>query len=167
LVFNLAALATFTPIVLYERSIDTNWTFWWQGSMFILQLLLLTVAFFLFLAGSKHYDFLQFLGIRQIRTGVERRVLTDSSELDMTGILGVMRHPWYVGGIMVLWARGLTVVTLITNLILSIYLVIGTYLEERKLVMEYGDEYRRYQEKGSMFIPYKFITSKIKKGGRH
>ena len=35
-------------------------------------------------------------------------------------------------------------------------------LEERKLVAEYGDEYREYQKQVSMFIPYKWLKSKIK-----
>jgi protein-S-isoprenylcysteine O-methyltransferase Ste14 len=40
--------------------------------------------------------------------------------------------------------------------VLSAYLVIGTLLEERKLVLEFGDKYREYQRQVSMFIPLKW-----------
>jgi len=50
---------------------------------------------------------------------------------------------------------------LITNIILTIYLVVGTVLEERKLLMEYGEDYRQYQKKVSMLIPFKYLKSKI------
>lgn len=163
LVFNMVALATFIPVVLYEKSIETEWAFGWQGYMLILQALLLTGAFLYFVAGAMHYDFLQFLGIRQIRDGIDRKTLVEGGEIDVTGVLGFIRHPWYAGGIMIVWARGLTVPILITNIVLTVYLIVGTYLEEGKLVMEYGDRYRLYQDKVSMFIPYKFLKSKIRK----
>ena len=163
LVFNMVALATFIPVVLYEKSIETEWAFGWQGYMLIFQALLLTGAFLYFVAGAMHYDFLQFLGIRQIRDGIDRKTLVEGGEIDVTGVLGFIRHPWYAGGIMIVWARGLTVPILITNIVLTVYLIVGTYLEEGKLVMEYGDRYRLYQDKVSMFIPYKFLKSKIRK----
>ena len=134
-----------------------------QGYMLALQILLLTGAFLCFFTGAMHYDFLQFLGIRQIRDGVSRKTLAEGGGIDVSGILGIIRHPWYAGAIMVVWARGLTVPTLITNIVLTVYLIVGTYLEEGKLVMEYGDRYRIYQDKVSMFIPYKFLKSKIRK----
>jgi protein-S-isoprenylcysteine O-methyltransferase Ste14 len=163
LFFNLVALATMTPIVLYERSINGGWGFWWQGSRVVYQTLLLMVAFFLFSSGARHYDFFQFLGIRQIREGVSRTSLTGSDKLNTRGILGMIRHPWYAGAILVVWARGLTPAALITNIILTVYLILGTYLEERKLVMEYGEQYRAYQRRVPMFIPYRLLRSKMRK----
>jgi methanethiol S-methyltransferase len=46
-------------------------------------------------------------------------------------------------------------------MILSAYLVIGTLLEERKLILEFGDKYRLYQRQVSMFIPLKWLRSRI------
>jgi protein-S-isoprenylcysteine O-methyltransferase Ste14 len=51
--------------------------------------------------------------------------------------------------------------TLIVNCILTIYLIIGTILEERKLVLVMGDAYRDYQKRVSMLIPCKWILSKF------
>ncbi|MDP3480639.1 MAG: hypothetical protein Q8R88_12775 [Desulfoprunum sp.] len=40
--------------------------------------------------------------------------------------------------------------------LLSAYLIIGTILEERKLVVEYGDIYRTYQRQVPMLLPWKW-----------
>jgi hypothetical protein len=42
--------------------------------------------------------------------------------------------------------------------------VIGTFLEERKLVREFGDRYRKYQAEVSMFIPLKWLQTKLHRG---
>ena len=60
-----------------------------------------------------------------------------------------------------LWARDQSLSGLIINMILSIYLVIGTFLEERKLVLEFGDKYQAYQLQVSMLIPFKWLESKL------
>jgi protein-S-isoprenylcysteine O-methyltransferase Ste14 len=72
----------------------------------------------------------------------------------MAGILGRVRHPWYSGAILLLWFRSLDGAGLVTSLVLTAYLVAGTLLEERKLVMEYGEEYERYQREVPMLIPW-------------
>jgi protein-S-isoprenylcysteine O-methyltransferase Ste14 len=44
--------------------------------------------------------------------------------------------------------------------------VIGTILEERKLVLEFGDEYRRYQKEVFMFIPFGWLNARMHGKGR-
>ena len=41
------------------------------------------------------------------------------------------------------------------------YVIVGTVLEEHKLLLEYGDEYRRYQKRVSMLIPFRYVKAKI------
>ena len=69
----------------------------------------------------------------------------------------------YLAVIIFLWIgyREMYVSTLILNMILSIYTVIGTVLEERKLIIELGDNYQDYQKKVSMLFPTKWILSKL------
>ncbi len=87
--------------------------------------------------------------------------MTGGGGLDSSGILGVIRHPWYVAVFILLWVGDLTPSKIIINVILSGYLVIGTFLEERKLVLEFGDRYRKYQAEVSMFIPLKWLRRKL------
>jgi protein-S-isoprenylcysteine O-methyltransferase Ste14 len=48
----------------------------------------------------------------------------------------------------------------VTNVVLTIYVIIGTKLEERKLVLEFGDTYIQYQKEVPMLIP--FTKSNVK-----
>jgi protein-S-isoprenylcysteine O-methyltransferase Ste14 len=45
--------------------------------------------------------------------------------------------------------------------VLSLYLVIGAFLEERKLLKEFGDDYRLYKNRVSMLFPWKWIKKKL------
>ena len=75
-------------------------------------------------------------------------------------MLGYIRHPWYLAVFLLLWTSNQNTGSIIINGILSAYLVIGTLLEERKLVLEFGDRYREYQHNVSMFIPLKWLIPK-------
>ena len=159
LVFNLVALVTVIPVIVYEQQLRGPMLFRWAGFLIIFQVILLISAILLFLAGARHYDLLQFSGLRQIKTGSSHNALTETGELDSNGILYITRHPWYLGGILIIWTRDIDISALVTNIILTLYFLVGTVLEERKLLIAYGDDYRRYQRKVSMLIPFKWILS--------
>ena len=125
------------------------------------QVVLLALSVLLFLLGARHYNALQFLGIKQIRDGTSNTVLTDSGELDTSGVLGITRHPWYLAAILFVWARQLDLSAILVNIILTAYLIAGAYLDEKKRVKEFGKEYRAYQGRVSMLLPYKWLKSKI------
>jgi protein-S-isoprenylcysteine O-methyltransferase Ste14 len=40
-------------------------------------------------------------------------------------------------------------------------LIVGTCLEEKKLIREFGEKYIAYQKRVSMLIPYRWLRSKI------
>ena len=125
------------------------------------QVIFLGLAVLLFFLGGRNYDARQFLGIKQIREGISNKALTDTGELDTSGVLGIMRHPWYLAAILFIWARQLDASAILVNIILTAYLIVGTYLEEKKLVGEYGEKYLAYQKRVSMIVPYKWLKSII------
>src|SRR5574341_1272431 len=100
LFFNLTASVTIIPVILYGRSLHAPVVFRWEGVMIAFQIFLLAMGMLLFLAGARHYDMLQFLCIRQIRTGASHGALTTTGRLHTSGILRITRHPWYLGVIM-------------------------------------------------------------------
>jgi len=163
LFFNLFALTTLIPIILYGKTLKEQLLFRWEGYLIILQVFLIVMAILLFISGGRKYDLLQFFGIRQIKTGTSHTALSETGDIDTTGILSLIRHPWYLAVILVIWSgiREMYVSTLIINVILTIYTVIGTFLEERKLIIAYSDKYRNYQKKVSMFVPFRWLTSKL------
>ena len=125
------------------------------------QVIFLGLAVLLFFLGGRNYDARQFLGIKQIREGTSNKVLTDTGELDTSGVLGITRHPWYLATILFIWARQLDASAILVNIILTAYLIVGTYLEEKKLIREFGEQYLAYQNSVSMLVPYKWLKSKI------
>jgi len=161
--YNLISVATLIPVLYYAHTIKGSLLFSWNGSLILLQLLLFMMAFVLFLGGAKKYDMLKFLGIRQIRSGMNHATLSETDELDMTGIHGIVRHPWYTGAILFLWSinKNIYPSTLIMNIILTIYLVIGAYLEEKKLIVQFGDQYIKYRDNVSMLFPIKWVREKF------
>jgi methanethiol S-methyltransferase len=163
LFFNIFSLITFVPLLMYSRSprFQDPAIYEWSGNWRILQYSLILLSAVLVISGARHYSLSQFLGIRQIRTRCSRAAMTGTGDIDTTGVLGITRHPWYVAVFLLLWANDLNIGTIVVDLVLSVYLVVGTLLEERKLVMEFGDRYRDYQRNVSMFLPIKWLKSKI------
>jgi len=159
--FNLIAILTLIPVAFLAYSIQTKFIFLWTGYMRIGQVIFLGLAILLFFLGGRNYDARQFLGIKQIREGTSNKVLTDTGELDTSGVLGITRHPWYLATILFIWARQLDASAILVNLILTAYLIVGTYLEEKKLIREFGEKYLAYQNSVSMLVPYKWLKSKI------
>ena len=162
LLFNIFSIAALIPLVMYSHSarFSSEPLFTWSGYWRILQYCLIGLGLVLVVAGARHYSMLQFLGIQQIRKESARSAMTASGDLDDTGVLGLVRHPWYVAVFILLWTSDLNGAAITINLLLSAYLIVGTLLEERKLVIEFGEEYRRYQDRVSMFIPLKWLTNR-------
>jgi methanethiol S-methyltransferase len=163
LFFNAFSLVTLVPLLIYSRSqrFQDPIIFGWDGNWRILRYSMIILAAVLIIGGGRHYSLSQFLGIRQIRSCSSRGAMTATGDIDTTGVLGITRHPWYVAVFFLLWAGDLNAGTIVVNLVLSAYLVIGTLLEERKLVLEFGAKYREYQGRVSMLFPVKWLKSKI------
>ena len=159
--YNLFSLITFIPIILYSELNTGDYIFIWNGHLETIRGAILLFSLFLFSAGAKHYDGLVFLGIRQIKFFSNHKSLKESGGLDMSGILSVIRHPWYSATILLLWTRNIDINICIVNVILTAYLIIGSFLEEGKLSIEFGEKYRLYQQNVSMLFPYKWFKSKI------
>ena len=71
------------------------------------------------------------------------------------GLNAFVRHPLYSGLFLVLWARVSNDLTLATALWGSLYLVIGSRFEERRLLRVYGEAYARYRAAVPAFVPWK------------
>ncbi len=161
IIYNGVALITLIPVLVYSFSLKGTPVFFWKGPFRIVQGLFVVSALFLFAAGARQYDLSQFLGVRRSRERNACHVLTDDCELNTEGILGMVRHPWYTGGILIVWARPLDTVAFLTSTVITGYFLIGSFLEERKLLAEFGEAYRDYQRRVSMFLPCKWIMQKF------
>lgn len=163
LLYNGVSLLTLVPLAIFTRLGGGDEVFGWQGWAVLCRMLLLTAAFALFLAGAKRYDLRHFLGIRQLQSGESQLLLSDSPDFSATGVFGMTRHPWYFGSLLLIWSAlpRYPLPVFLAAGVLSIYIVVGTFLEERKIIARYGDAYRAYRQRVSMLFPWKWLKRKL------
>jgi protein-S-isoprenylcysteine O-methyltransferase Ste14 len=66
------------------------------------------------------------------------------------------RHPLYLFMLLMIWAYpDLTADRLLFNVLWTAWILVGSWLEERDLVADFGDSYRGYQRQVPMLIPYR------------
>ncbi len=93
-------------------------------------------------------------------TGLDVIIKPDKeNKLELGGLHKLIRHPLYSGTLLFVWSfflwqplikNGLSAASI------TIYVYIGTYFEEKKLILEFGETYKRYKKNVPMFIPYIF-----------
>lgn len=70
-----------------------------------------------------------------------------------------VRHPLYFFTLILIWSNpDITPDRLLFNVLFTGWIVVGTRLEERDLVAEFGEHYRAYQRRVPMLIPYRLIN---------
>ncbi len=82
---------------------------------------------------------------------------THTSPLPLTvrGPYRWVRHPLYSFMILLIWSSPhITVDRLLFNALWTGWVVVGTVLEERDLVADFGDAYRDYQRRVPMLVPW-------------
>jgi protein-S-isoprenylcysteine O-methyltransferase Ste14 len=155
LAYSVFSLFSLLPVIYFQLSLEEKVIFAWPWPWYIVKYGIYAVAFLLFYGGYRVYDLQYMLGIRQIheaRYGEK----DESMEFTTEGILGYVRHPWYSGAILLVWAFGVvTDVSLVSKLVLTAYIIIGTLLEEQKLIGEIGEPYLAYRKKVPMLFPWK------------
>ncbi len=165
LFFNFVALTTLIAVLHYGESLRGQVIFRWDGFLLVPRLILGATALLIFVSGALKYDMLEFFGIRQIISGKSRSTLSENGNIETSGILSLTRHPWYLATIIFIWVinSDMYISTLIVDIIFTVYIFIGTVLEERKLIAEFGDNYRDYKKQVSMLFPFKWLFSKYQK----
>lgn len=167
LVYNIFSLLSIILPILYGLYLQSHEVvlFSWSQGWGVIRYSMLFCAFALFYSGARRYDLNHFLGIAQMRSGAKSMLLSDRSDFTTSGISGVTRHPWYLGGIIFIWSAAdkMYPSTLMTACIVSAYFVIGSLLEERKLQEKFGQPYEDYQKEVSMLLPVKWLQDQLRR----
>ena len=149
------SLVTLLPLLYYTHTLPQRQVFTPANWLLVLQGLLFLYALILFIGGLRVYDLRVFIGVQQWRDYQAGRTSPPPTFMQ-TGILRQVRHPWYGGGLALLWSLpNFTDVALVTRTILSCYLIVGTLLEERKLKSVLGQSYQDYCRQVPMLLPWK------------
>lgn len=116
-----------------------------DGLVRYVSLVLTTFGVMIIQLSFRHYSLMSFLGLRE-----------EKQDLKIEGILKYVRHPIYAGLILItvgffLFIPNLPSLVSCTSIFL--YLPVGIYLEEKKLLKAFGDEYKAYKTQVPGLIP--------------
>ena len=107
-------------------------------------------ALIVLLAGFLQTDPWHFIGLRQLTAPAA----DEPGRLVVSGLYAWMRHPLYTAGLIFVWLTPwLTTSLLALNLSITAYILIGSELEERRLIAEFGEDYRAYRRRVPRLVP--------------
>jgi methanethiol S-methyltransferase len=107
-------------------------------------------ALILLIVGLLQTDTWSFLGLRQVMEGPP----IEPAHLIVTGLYRWVRHPLYTAGLLLIWLTPvMTTSVLALNLALTLYILVGSRLEERRLAAEFGQTYANYRAAVPGLIP--------------
>lgn len=115
-------------------------------------LILIIPGVLLMFLALRNYDLAEFSGTYQLKHNGD----PISQLLNTSGVNAYVRHPLYSASFLLLWGVFLVSPTskvLCFSAIARLYLIIGTRLEEKKLIKAFGEEYVGYQNRVGRFIP--------------
>ena len=151
LTFNMLALLLILPILWLTYRAPGAMLWRWQGLAAWLANALALAAVFGFWRSLKGYDMQEFFGFRQLKLHV--RKVEDQEHFHLTPFHRYVRHPWYFFSLVVIWTRDFSATTLLSSAFITLYFVIGSRLEEKKLLVYHGETYRRYMARVPGLIP--------------
>ena len=159
LAFNMLASLLILPILwlTYHEPGPMLWR--WQGAAAWLANGLALAALIGFWLSLKSYDMQEFLGLRQLQLHI--RKVEDQEHFHLSTFHRYVRHPWYFFGLVLIWTRDMNATTLLSGVFITLYFVIGSRMEEKKLLVYHGDTYRRYMARvpGLIPLPWKTLTA--------
>ena len=161
LFYVMVSLFLLIPLIHYTGQLDNKVIIAYGPYLGILKNVLVygSLAMF-FWAFFFDYDSLSFFGIRQILNFGKTNDKKPSDEIKKNGLLGLMRHPMYLALLIYIWSQTSKMADIVVNVVLTVYIYIGTLLEEKKLLLEFGETYSNYQKEVPMLIPFLRVKAK-------
>lgn len=148
LFYNLFSVISITPILYLMVSLPNVNLYRFLSPWNYLILIGRALSALLLLVAVMQTDVLSFTGLRQLYEEEKQ------GKLVTAGLYRVVRHPLYTFSLLVLWfSPALSVNSFVVNLAFTIYILVGTVFEERKLLREFGQEYADYKSATPMLIP--------------
>ncbi len=144
-IYNLIAIVFLFGILIYSGTLSSELLFTKTKLTKIIALFLGGAGVLIINAAFKQFNSKSFLGLKD-----------EPNDLKIEGILKHIRHPIYAGTILIVaglffydprWA------TLLSAICIYLYLPIGIYLEEKKLVNQFGQLYNNYRKEVPAIIP--------------
>ncbi len=142
LAYSVFSLASFYPVFKYSTHLGALLPLWWPWPWLVLQLVVWSAALGLLMWAS--WDFSNG-GFDLVGMKAAFAPQPETHRLITRGAYAHLRHPMHLAALLVVWFRPLYGwPDLIISLLLTAYIVLGTWHEEARLRHQFGDEYRRY-----------------------
>jgi len=144
LLYNALSVVTLTPFayIWVTQRAQAELLYSFSGLPMVLILLVKLGGALIFMAAFLQMGTLEFSGLKE-----------EGEELIDSGLYRWVRHPQYLGGLIFIWsAPSLNLLDLENYILLTLYLVIGARLEERKLEKKVPG-YRYYKERVPFLLP--------------
>jgi protein-S-isoprenylcysteine O-methyltransferase Ste14 len=127
-----------------------------QGILRWLLRLVYFLSFAGFYWGVKALGSFDAFGITSIKRHLRGKKPPPTMPFVIRGPYRWVRHPLYFFCLLLIWScPDLTVDRLLFNILWTVWIVVGTILEERDLVADFRDGYRDYQRRVPMIIPWR------------
>jgi len=160
LLFNLIATLLSLPLIYLAWRYPGEPLWQWHGLAFYIVNTVALLALIALLYSIRLYDMDEFLGFTQAKEKV--REVRDMERFQISLFHRYVRHPWYFLILVILWTRDISSNQLLIYSLVTLYLIIGSRLEERKLVAYHGKVYEAYRKRvaGLVPLPWKILSKK-------
>lgn len=157
LTFNLLSGVLLLPIFILSYLWRGEPLWQWPTVIFWLTIVIAVVTVIAFIFSLRYYDMDEFLGTKQWREGNNK--VEDQEGFVIGDFHRFVRHPWYTMAIVLIWCREHDPVMLTNAIMMTLYFIVGSRFEERKLLQYHGDVYKRYMERvpGLLPRPWRFL----------
>ena len=160
LTYNFLAVLLLIPLLWFMHHNMGPLVWQWSGALSWIMKGLTIAAVLGFIGSLKTYDNKVFLGVTQWRN--RHAEINDPEHFHISTLHRFVRHPWYFFILVILWTQDLHLTQLIAYSLISAYLIIGSKMEERKLIVRYGKAYQEYirHVPGLIPLPWRFLDKK-------
>ena len=155
LIYNIIALISIAPLFLYMWSIATvlyrvpNWLIPIFAAIQLIGSIGLVVAVI-------QIDWARFIGLKQLIayfTGADLPLKEEP--LQLKGLFAYVRHPLYFFSLLSLWfSPVMTTSAFLFNIAATVYFVVGSRIEEGRMIDAYGELYENYRQRVPWLIPF-------------